>query len=225
MSRTFCVNIKNKASEETNSTRVSIPDDEWSSLVEFASCAEEILTLRPFQEGLAVNVRISYSKESGFEMQGMVPCEETVALMLHKVRPFILHKKEPLSFYRIRNILAKHLTSSELQITLEHQKDLFSGKDFNSQLRIATTSSDHSGVLNSDDSFNKWLNGYEYHRDEEKRVAIQQLCGVLPFGIGRAILISMLLDKVRAILNVAEVIRCCEKADGSVLHLSRPSEV
>ncbi len=218
MPRTFTINVKNKQSNAVESVRVSIPDDDWNRLLAFAQYADELMSLRSVQEGLHVQIKISYSKSEGFALEGTVPSNDAIAAILHTLRPIVL-QKEALSFYRTRNILSNYLGCPQISRVLDEQRDLFSGKDFQQAVRISSSSADFDGILNSEDSFQKWLNAFEYHRDNEKREEIEKLCGVLPFEIARAIFLSMLIDKIKAILNIAKIIRFCEKSDGVPLQL------
>jgi hypothetical protein len=60
-------------------------------------------------------------------------------------------------------------------------------------------------VVNSDQVLRDWLNSHEYHRDPDKREAIDTLFNSFPGDFARGILISMIVDKVRAIGNLASL--------------------
>jgi hypothetical protein len=163
-----------------------------------------------------VQIRIKFDVASGVEFVGTLPDNDVISALLHRVRPFVL-AREPMSFLRIRNFLAKRIDNPQMRGILDGQRDLFTGKDFQEQIEIVTTTPVLKDVLNSDESFHAWLNAFEYHRDAAKRATIEQLSGVLGFEAARAIFVSMLLDKVKAIMNLAAIIRRCEQADGRPL--------
>jgi hypothetical protein len=216
MTRAFTVTMRDRSTGEEERTRVAIPDEDWQTLVAFAAAVEELQQSSCLQNGLAVNVKIRGNLIDGVTAEGALPESDRIAALLHRVRPFVL-QDEPLSYFRVRNILARHVNNAGFRRLLEEQKDEFSGKEFQCELKITSSAPGLTGVLNSDDSFQMWLNGFEYHRDAEKRANIEQLCGMLPFDVARAIFVSMLIDKVRAILNLAVIIRRCETGDGQPL--------
>ena len=218
MSRSFKLSCRDRSTRAEVSTRVEIPDDDWVTLIAFADGADELRNSQVFQAGLRVQLKIKWNATTGLAFEGILPPNDVIAALLHRVRPFVL-QKEATSFFRVRNILAKHMVHPELRRMLDFQRDLFSGKDFQEQLRIESATPILKGVVNSGESFQKWLNAFEYHHDPQKRAEIEQLCGILTFDAARAVFVSMLLDKLKSILFLATIIRRCESADGQPLRV------
>lgn len=212
----FLLTVKNSDDGSESRSRVLIPDDELESLSAFADAADELATIGALHQELRVQIRIKFDAVAGVSFSGALPNSDVVSVLLHRMRPFVLIK-EPTSFLRIRNILAKRIVVPQMRKILDHQRDLFTGKDFQNQIRIVTRTPLLEDVLNSEDSFRAWLNAFEYHRDPAKRADIEQLCGVVGFDTARAIFVSMLFDKVKAVMNIAVIIRRCEQVDGRPL--------
>ena len=61
-------------------------------------------------------------------------------------------------------------------------------------------------LLNSESMVERWLNAFEYHRDEDKRLAIQVLHGVLPADACEFVFFSVLQEKGLAIMELAWMI-------------------
>jgi hypothetical protein len=214
--RSFILTVKNTDDGSECSSRVQFPEGELTSLVAFADAADELAAAGVMRQDLRVQIKIKFDVANGANFSGTLPDNDVISALLHRVRPFVL-AKEPTSFLRIRNMLARRVDNAEMRKILDRQRDLFTGKDFQEQIEIVTTTPVLRDVLNSDESFHAWLNAFEYHRDAAKRTTIEQLCGVLGFEAARAIFVSMLLDKVKAIMNLAAIIRRCEQADGRPL--------
>jgi hypothetical protein len=86
--------------------------------------------------------------------------------------------------------------------------------DFQQQMGIRGTLESVESIINCDETLVSWLNAHEYHRDSAEQEELRRFDQLLPRGALRAIFISMLLDKIKAILNVAVVIRTLERSDG-----------
>lgn len=196
---------------------MDIPSDDWDKLMAYADAVDKLSNSQILQSHLHVQLKIKWNK-SGVAFDGTLPSNDVVATLLHRVRPFVL-QEEPTSFCRVRSILAKHMAHPDLRRVLDVQRDLFSGKDFQDQIRIVTNAPGLTDVLNSESTFQKWLNAFEYHHDPQKRAEVEELCGILTFDAARAIFVSMLFDKLKAVLNLATIIRRCELADGQPLRV------
>jgi hypothetical protein len=214
--RTLLLTVKDSGSE--SASRVEIPDDEMSALIAFADAADELAASGVLQQELHVHIEIKFDAKS-VTFAGTLPDNDAISALLHRVRPFVL-SKEPMSFLKIRNLLARRVENAEMRRILDHERDLFTGKDFQKQVEIVTSTPAFRDILNSDDSFHNWLNAFEYHRDPAKRAAIEQVCGLISFDTARALFISMLLDKVKAIMHLAVIIRRCDQADGRPLSVT-----
>jgi hypothetical protein len=178
--RSFLLTVKDSDDGSECSSRVQIPDDELASLVVFANAADELAASGILQQELRVQIKMNFDVASGIIFSGTLPNNDVISALLHRVRPFVL-AKEPTSYLRMRNILAKRIDNLKMREILDRQRDIFTGKDFQQQIEIVTTTPILKDVLNSDESFHTWLNAFEYHRDSAKKAKFEQLCGVFSF--------------------------------------------
>jgi len=97
--------------------------------------------------------------------------------------------------------------------SFERQKEIFSGEEFQQQVKMtASAGPGTEAVLNSEATFQLWLNAYEYHRDERKKAAKDELHALLPFEWLRAMFVSMTMDRALAVINIANFIRFLEQS-------------
>ena len=75
-------------------------------------------------------------------------------------------------------------------------------------------------LINSDDMIQNWLNAFEYHRDPDKRSALSALHDQVPIESTRALVVSMMFDKAKAIFEVSRIIRGLEKRGGVSMTVS-----
>lgn len=213
MPRAFAVTLRERTTDRQLNISGEIPDDDWETLMVYADEVVALESMRVFQNG--VNVHFSLKWDAGtrqLRFEGDLPPDEDIFAILHRLRPFIL-QKERANFYRIVKMLSRHLDDAIARAVLKRQRDLYSGKDFQEQLTIQWQSESQRVVVNAEETVMKWLNAYEYHQDEQKRQEIEEIDRLLPRGAPRAIFVSMLLDKIKAIINVAVLIRTIERSD------------
>ena len=104
----------------------------------------------------------------------------------------------------------------DLRAIIERQHAEFSGKDFQKSITIRSK----EVLLNADDTVMKWLNAFEYHRDTDKQAELEALHQLLPIESSRALFVSMMIDKAKAVLQIASLIRAIEKGKGTKLTLT-----
>jgi hypothetical protein len=145
-----------------------------------------------------------------------LPPKAEIQALLHVMRPFVL-QSEPTAFNKIVNMLKRRIPDDRVRASFDRQKAIFSGEEFQQQMKMtAFTGPGTQAVLNSEATFQLWLNAYEYHRDEDKKAAMEELHALLPFEWLRAMFVSMMMDRALAVLNIANFIRFLEtSAPGS----------
>lgn len=212
LARHFNVTFIDKSSRDKVCLKGEFDDAEWSRLLSFAECADELKRLRAVQEGLNVKYSIHWNEQTGLHHKCLLPPDDVIAALLHRLRPFVL-QDEPTYFFRVCKIITKRLNHHKFRAAIKHIQDLFSGKDFQSLIVIRS----NEVVLNSDAALMKWLNAFEYHRDTKKREELESLHWLLPLESSRALFVSMMIDKAKAALKVAEIIRAFEKRQGTTV--------
>ena len=75
----------------------------------------------------------------------------------------------------------------------------------------------------SEKALSLYLNGFEYHRDRDKREQIEALFRVIPEGPSRALFLHLVIDKVAAIGQLMWLVQLLEgKRDSLRLMMAAP---
>lgn len=188
-------------------TGVHFTDAEWADLQKFVLLSQEVAETPLVHEVRHVSISLSYDFTTNTQAHTVtLPPKAEIHALLHVMRPFVLTgKDEPCSFNRICNILVHRLEDLGVRAAVDGQKDLFSGKEFQQQATLMALSADKSVVMNSEGTFQLWLNAYEYHKDADKQERLADL--PLPFEPLRGIFISMMQDRAMAVLNISDFVR------------------
>lgn len=153
---------------------------------------------RPLQQRLPCEMTIRFTKESGVSVKGDFPPDDDFAVLLHRMRPFIL-QEEPISFINSTAILGKRLPHPVFREYLKEQHRFWDGRMFTNSFPIIINGT----RLNPEKILNDWLNAYEYHRDDDRAGNFQELRQRLLPGLMETIITSHTLNKLRAVRNTA----------------------
>jgi hypothetical protein len=176
-------------------------DNEWQSLEEYLASVERLSSLDLVREGTTVKYSVTFHKGGALSYSTELPPEVDVSALLHRLRPFVLHK-EPTNFNTICSCLRRSITAREFCDIIKYLQRLYDGRKMQSAVLVTA-----DGVkINSDKTLDEWLNAYEYHRDRDKRADFESLHEIFPLEASRAIFISMLLDRVEAIVALGDII-------------------
>jgi hypothetical protein len=203
---------------EDCSLSATFDDQEWAALADFAGEARKMASTRAFAQ-LRVNIKITAASIGGLKVIGQTPDLDTIALITHRMRPFIL-QKEPTFFGKVCKILKRRLDSSPIRAMLDLQRAEFFSEAFQAQIRIVV----NDAVVNAENTFMDWLNSEEYHRLSDQKARIAALDCVLPNDFLRPLLTSMLLDKMRAVLNVAQFVEAIVLGAGTACDILVPED-
>ena len=121
--------------------------------------------------------------------------------LLHLARPFFL-AEEPASFERTCGILGKRGKGTVLTGTLKFIRTLYEKGEYQSlfQVTLGGTPLFHESTLKA------WLNGVEYHQDQDKREQIEKLEKALSQNAARGIFVSQLSGRIHSIFELAHII-------------------
>ncbi len=117
--------------------------------------------------------------------------------LLHVLRPLIL-LKEVTSFGRITGMLRKKFGNKKFRDHLKLQRTIFKDGELKLYMQIGL-----NGQPLLDDAILKmWLNGEQYHTDEEKAATWKEIEKALTVENTRAFVITQLQAKVKALFNI-----------------------
>lgn len=176
-------------------------DAEQAALQLFLRQYERLASSKPLREGFPCTANVNWEQASPIVVVTDLPDDDTISILLHRLRPFIL-QKEAASFHAVSSILGKSVENPHVRQLLREQNRLYDGRRFQSRIRIAS----NEVLVNSERVLFDWLNSYEYHGDSNKRDNIEDLFDRMPGDLMRFILVSMLVDKVEAIRNLAALV-------------------
>jgi hypothetical protein len=202
MTHEYKITIKVEQTGENTTLSGQFDDEDWKRLDDFSQYADELLDTKHVQSGMSAALNIHWNQETGLAVATELPPWDDVIVFLHKFRPIGL-QSERTYFYNICNILAKELTNSYFRNVINEQRELFAGKVMQQQFQIQS----NDVILNSERVLYDWLNSYEYHRDEEKRQFIDSLHTLLPLEASKVLFVALLTEKVKAIHNIATLVR------------------
>ncbi|MCY3668502.1 MAG: hypothetical protein OXH81_22775 [Gemmatimonadetes bacterium] len=220
MDQPYKVVMAIKSTGEVVETSGHIPSEDWAQLLRFRDEVDELITYLRRCDNLNVNYSLNWDSEGNLsaEVHDTVD-DRDIVVILHRLRPFQLND-EPSCFYRMANVLKRHMGHDVLKPCFQYFRDLFSGKDFQSQMSLTLMSDDQKDlIVNCEKTLMDWINAYEYHRDDEKRRLIEDLDTTLPEEFSRSMFKSMLLDKVKAVIYFRNMISALERRGGSTISI------
>ncbi len=208
MSRKFTIETLRDGEAQPSRVTAEFSTEEWDQLLRFASYADDLAESKLVREGTSVRLNLKWKAGAGLTTTSSVPDKDDLAALLHRMRPMVL-KREPTFVPTICNVLARRIESTDVRSVTERIKGGFTGRDFQSQMRLS-----HNGnVVNCASTLYDWLNAFEYHRDLLKRNELRPLDELLSSAGTRALFVSMLLDQVKAIMELARLIRFIENGE------------
>ncbi len=146
-------------------------------------------------------INVSFDEEGAF-ITTRLPDADAVGVLLHRMRPFIL-ENEPASFLTVAAVIGREIELQAVRDLLAKLRRDYDGRTFRNTVQISVNDT----MLNIDRVVRDWLNSHEYHRDPDKREAVQELLDAFPGDLARSIFVSMLVSKMRACMNLAKLCR------------------
>lgn len=217
--RTFKIAVTEKATGASSEISADFEDEEVVSLEGFVNNAHRLMEARVIKEGLSGSLTINYDRAHGLSVRVRLPDEDLILAFLHRLRRFILND-EPSSYNKVTGIIARRFDDPFIRGIVRAQRALYEGRDFQSQVRIESNAT----LINCDDMLMKWLNAFEFHTDATKQAEIEKLHQLMPLEASRAIFIMILIEKVKAIANIANFIELLMGRVQSIETTSRPKE-
>ena len=182
---------------EERAHHVHFSEDEWQRLHLFLLNVEELRTSGLLEKDLRCSMEVTAKYGEPGVCKVVRPSRPTLALLLHQLRPLILQKHEEANFLRTAKLIERRVHDDGLRGLIKDLRREYDGR----QSQEVFTLVSNGRLLNSDETVFDWLNGFEYHRNEEKRQSIEATYGVFSPEAVHTILISMLIDKLNALLS------------------------
>jgi hypothetical protein len=177
-------------------------DDEETRLRAYDRYTDELREISIMKFGAPGTLQLDWRQGEGLSVTTELPPDEQVFALLHRLRPFVLDEEDT-NFHKVSNTIARQADHALIRAFLRVQKDLFASKPSQHVVRIFS----NEVLLNCEATLKQWLNAYEYHRDADKRQALEYLHRLFPLDASRAIFVTMLYDKADAVRNLHTLVR------------------
>jgi len=175
-------------------------DDEAATLELYLQQYEAVAASPALSSGLSCNMQINWDQDAG-TVRVDLPDEDTLSVLLHRLRPFIL-ANEPASYLTVSSIIGRRVDTPPVRDLLKRQRREYDGRAFQESVVISI----NDIVVNSERTLMDWLNSHEYHRDPDKREAVAVLLESFSGDFARGVFVNMLIDKMRACGNLAALV-------------------
>lgn len=215
MPRRFAFTFTRSSSPKPVECSGFFEDEEYRILLKYLECYQRLADTAVMQGQHAARFSLKWRNGEGLQDESVLPPHDAYLAFLYGLRPFLLNDEETY-FYKVANILSRRIDLTEIRSRIETYRDLFSTKEMQSlvSIKISKSKRDRVGeekdagvVINTEEILRKWLNAFEYHRDEDKRTFFDELNCLLPDGDLRALFFSMLVDQANAVTMLATIIK------------------
>ena len=193
---TISLTFRTKTGELVETLTATFGPKEIELLRRFDTAVSRVRVTALLRRGMPSISNMRLASETGMEMEITCPPYEDGELheLLHVLRPLIL-QNEAISFHNIASLLGKRFSSERFRARLKAFRELFENGEFRAYMQMEI-----DGQPLFDDSFIKlWLNSEQYHMDEEKAAVWKELETALSVPNTRAIVITQLQGKVKAL--------------------------
>ena len=189
--------LATKEGEPLEATAATFDASEIELLRRYAGFVDRVRETRLLQRGMPSITNMSWKAEEG--MKWTCPPYENSELheLLHVLRPLLL-SKEATSFERITGLFGRKFNSEKFRSYIKLQRTIFEDGELKLYMQISL----NDQPLLDDATLKLWLNGEQYHTDEEKAAAWKEIEEALTAENARALVITLLQSKVKALFNV-----------------------
>jgi len=184
-------------------------DFEIDLIRRFSAFVDRVRETELLRRGMPAITNIAW--KAGEEMKWTCPPYKNGELheLLHVLRPLIL-SREGTSFERITGMLGKKFDSEKFRGHLKLQRTIFEDGELKLYMQISL----NDQPLLDDATLKLWLNGEQYHTDDEKAATWKEIEKALTIENTRALVITQLQAKVKALFNVQYIVNLIlEKVD------------
>lgn len=178
-----------------------VAESDWEILTRFLSHLDRAMDCTLIRRGIPGITGMKWEL-GGMKFNAESYSNSELHELLHVLRPLILHK-EPASFGAVRATLGRCFKNKRFSNRLKELQNLFDHgqlADF-MQISIGEQPLFDSSLLRT------WLNGTQYHTEEEKAAAWCELEADLRAENARAIVINQIKGRVDALLLLAGIVR------------------
>jgi hypothetical protein len=200
--------IKIKVTSENENGFEEIPlefeDSEAKVINLYLKNCERLGNAKIFKDNFPIIKNIKWEADAGITFEISEFDYSEIYEFLHLARPLFLDN-EPASFNKTRSILGRKAKNTVLADHLKYLGKLYQKGEYGLYFQIWIGDTPVFG----DKTIKLWLNGVEYHQDEDKMAIIEVLEKSLTEKEVRGIFVSQISGRVRAIFlleHIAKII-------------------
>jgi hypothetical protein len=189
--------------------RGTFEPSEVELLRRFVGFVDRVRETTLLRRGMPNITNVHFSQDAGLKFTCGAYSNAELHELLHVLRPLIL-SKESTSFEKVAGLLGKRFESDNFRSHLKLQRTVYDHGELKLYMQISLADQ----ALFDDSTLKLWLNGEQYHTDDEKASAWKEFESALTTENARALVITQLQGKVKALFNLQYIAGLVlEKAD------------
>jgi len=191
------IGVQTTAENPVETVSANFDEPEIDLLRRYVEFVHRLRETRLLQRGIPAITNMDWKQGEGMKWT-CAPYENSeLHELLHVLRPLIL-SKEATSFERITGMLGKKFDNKKFRSYLKLQRTIFEDGELMLFMQISL----NDQPLLNDATLKLWLNGEQYHTEEEKAATWKKIEKALTIENTRALVITQLQAKVKALFNV-----------------------
>lgn len=195
-----------KTVREEISLSFSEQDDQLLRL--FQANFERFNNARLITKGIPRMSRMAFTAEGGWQFEVSEFDYGDLCEFLHVARPIFL-ADAPASFQNTCSVFGKQSRGNPLAKHLKHIRMVYSRGQYQPYFQVKV-----DGIpLFHESTVMDWLNGVEYHQDEERRQKVKQLEAALGEGTARSLFVAQLSGRIAATTWLADMVNTVMPAE------------
>ncbi len=195
---------KNKSAE---TFKFEFDEDEIKKLTLFNTNFLKLQQSDFIINGLPFLKKLSFTSEAGMQFEFTEYDYKNIYAFLHLARPFFLFK-EPASFKKTLGIFGKKSKKTKFRKHIKYIGSLYDKGIYQPYFQISIG----SAKLFHDDIIMNWLNGEEYHQDNDKSAKVEELKNDLGEDTAKSVFATQLSGRIEAIFLLHNLVELSLKS-------------
>lgn len=193
-SKEVSLNLETENSTEVEKVNGTFVESEINLLRRFIGFVDRVRETKLLQNGIPAITNKNWHPDTGMIWTCQSYENNELYELLHVLRPLIL-SKEATSYERIAGLFGKKFKSENFRAYLKRQRTIYEDGELILYMQIRL----NDQPLLAGSTLKLWLNGEQYHSDQEKADAWKKIERMLTSENARALIINQLQAKVKAL--------------------------
>jgi hypothetical protein len=207
--RTVRLHLISQDNSEHHEVILNFEQSQLLMLDKFLANCDRLARAKLVRSGLPSVTKVCWTGTEGMTIKVSDFDYGDACELLHLARPFFL-SQEPASFENVTAVFGRQCRGNALRRHLRYLCELYKRGDYQPyfQVSIGGTPLFHETTIRA------WLNGAEYHQDEDKAALVAALEQSLTTNVARGVFIAQLSGRIRAIFLLAQLAKLAVSNDG-----------